>query len=175
MAETDSRVPQAVNPEVTANLTRLLQIRGPLGILNVLDTIVPVVSLGNVVTPDINIRGPIFRSTDVFSAGAQAAPATGAVLADTLALPDGTYDVKIAININESANRQLSVEHRNAANTANLMVFDIPMGLDRSMMGMDKLSFSYVLAVNERLRVINSGTAGTVGSGYSVVIFARIR
>lgn len=174
MAEQDPTRPQAIDPEVTADLTRLLRIRGPLGILNVLDTIVPVVSLGNVVTPDINVRGPTFRSTDVFSAGLVGAPVIGTVLADTLALPAGTYDVIGLISITETNINVVEFQHRDAANASNLMVFSFLSGPDLRNDGMDRLTLSYELAANERLRFVVIGT-GSVGSNYSGVIFARAR
>jgi len=174
MAEADPRIPQVVDPELTVDLTRLLQIRGPLGVLNVLDTIVPVVSLGNVVTPDINVRGPTFRSTDVFSIGRLGAPAAGTVLADTGALPAGIYDVMTLMTIQETINNFIRFSHRNAANTADLMTYDPSIGLDARSQGFDRLVFSYELAINERLRFTTVG-ASAVGSMYAAVIFARIR
>ena len=176
MAELDSTRAQAIDPEVQADLVRLLQIRGPLGVLNVADIIVPVVSLGNVVTPDINIRPPVFRSTTIFSEGLISAPLGTAILADTQSLPSGTYDVILQGTINDAAatNRGMNLQHRNAGNTANLMSISILMDLNGAFNSLINFTFSYELALNERLR-LTSIIAGSAGSRYSAIIFARIR
>ena len=174
MAEVDPGRPQVVNPELSVDLTRLLQIRGPLGVLNVLDVVVPVVSLGDVVTPSINIRGPTFRSTDIFSAGFQAAPPVNTVLADTLALPAGIYDVVLQFSYVETTTQAVRFQHRNAANAANLMEMDFLTDPNAAYVGPQMFPFAYELATNERLRFIITG-AGAVGSFYTSVIFARIR
>jgi hypothetical protein len=175
LAELDPSRPQAVDPEVHADLVRLLQIRGPLGVLNVIDAILPTVSLGTVVPTDVNIRSPIFRSTNVFSAGRKPAPAANSVLADTGPLPGGIYDVITMMNVNESGQSSLFFQHRDAANAANLMALDVDVGTGLGVHGFDQLVLSYELAVNERLRFIKSAAAGNVGSQYTCIIFARLR
>ena len=177
MAKQDPTRPQAIDPEVQANLVRLLRIRGPLGVLNVADVVVPVVSLGNVVTPNINVLQPSFRSTDVFSVGRVLAPAAGTVLADTLNLPEGIFNVIINWSVADSIGNSLQLQHRNAANTANLMQIEwqcVATGVFEMFHSFDNLIFSYELALNERLRIVTFA-AGAVSSSYAAVIFARIR
>ena len=171
MAEPDPRTPQAVDPEVTANLTRLLQIRGPLGILNVLDTIVPVVSLGDVVTPSVIVREPFYTSTNVFSAGIQNAAPPNIVHADTGPLAEGVYDLQYFISIEDTPAILWAVEHRNAANSANLAIWRL---LTASTGGKVEQSLGYEFAFNERLRILNLNP-GPAGVDSVAVIFARIR
>jgi len=177
MADPDPNTPQVVDPERVVDLTRLLQIRGPLGVLNVLDTIVPVVNMGDVVARSITVNQPAFRSTDIFSAGVLLAPAVGTVLADTLALPEGTYDVQLQMSSN-SANTfsdAFEVQHRNAADNANLATwsFLIATAPDRTT-GYAQQAFAYELGINERLRIINT-LIGEAGRAFACTIFARIR
>jgi hypothetical protein len=175
MAESDPTRPQAVDPEVQADLVRLLRIRGPLGVLNVADVVVPVVSLGNVVTPDINIRPPAFTSTTVFSTGNQTAPVIGVLLADTGPLGAGTYDVLCLITSGGAASgptRLINFEHRNSGNTANLMVFSMNMRESNSALGVP--TFAYKLSESERLRLI-VGSAFGVNEQIVGVLFARSR
>ena len=176
MAEVNPNVPQAVDPEVLVDLTRLLQIRGPLGVLNVLDTIVPVVSLGNVVTPTITVLQPAFRSTDVFSNGIQINQAAGTVLADTGQLPAGVYDLLIQMaGDNNEANQRIAFEHRNAANSANLATWDylLHMNVDDTK-SWGPFPLAYELENNERIRLVQIA-AGQVLRSTDGVIFARIR
>lgn len=176
MAEPDANKPQVTDPATVADLVRLLQVRGAIGVLDVADIVVPTISLGDVVTRSFNIRSPAFRSADVFSAGLQTAPAAGAILADTAALPAGTYDLMVLVNPtsdNSANDRSVDLEHRNAANTANLML--VQFNASRLIgAGVPLLSFGYELAVNERLRII-TGVASAPGEIWGATIFARIR
>jgi len=175
MAEPTDTGPVALDPELTTNLTRLLQIRGPLGLLRVLDTIVPVVSMGDVVSPTITVLQPAFRSTDIFSAGAQLAAAVNTVHADTTGLAAGTYDVVIIIQSDPADLAMVfQIQHRNAANAANLAQWDI---VPRQTGGIElqyQMEFGYEIALNERLRVLNLTVIGA-GQPSVATIFARLR
>lgn len=172
MAEPDPNTPQVVDPERVVNLTRLLQIRGPLGVLNVLDTIVPVVNMGDVVTRTVTVLQPAFRSTDVFSEGVRVAAPANTVHADTGALAEGTYDLQLYISPNQSDNVHWEVQHRNAANTANLAIWPV---LAPAATGTGLLQeLAYVLAINERLRILNIG-GFSAGIQSAAFIFARRR
>ena len=176
MAEVNPTVPQAVDPEVAVSLTRLLQIRGPLGVLNVLDTIVPVVSLGDVVERTVTVLQPSFRSTDVFSNGIQINQVAGTVLADTGQLPAGVYDVMLQMaGDNNEANQRVAFEHRNAANSTNLATWDylLHMNVDDTK-SWGPFHLAYELAVNERIRLVQV-EAGQISRSTDGVIFARIR
>lgn len=176
MAEIDPNTPQVVDPERTVDLTRLLQIRGPLGVLNVLDTIVPVVSMGDVAPRSVQVQQPNFRTTDIFSVGWQAAAAAGTVLADTGALAAGIYDVIFQATGHTNLNQQRTeTQMRNAANTANLASWD--HGIGQVTSGADtyiSYTLALELAINERLRVIQVLVAGA-GEGMAAIIFARRR
>lgn len=178
MAELDPNTPQAVDPERVVDLTRLLQIRGPLGVLNVLDTIIPVVNMGDVVPRTTTVLQPAFRSTDVFSNGIFVAAAANSVLADTQQLAEGTYDVVVSAENTSSVSQEhsIQVQHRNAANAANLAAWDYIIWRNPTGgLGMlQPFAFAYELAINERIRVVNPIISGA-GEAMNVVIFARRR
>lgn len=172
MAEEDPNTPQAVDPETATNLVRLLQIRGPLGVLNVLDTIIPVVNMGDVVARTVAVLQPSFRSTDVFSAGKQVGAPAATVHADTGPLAEGIYDVLLQIPETTNTSIVWDVEHRDAANAANLAVWSTI--ISGTTGGRFKQRFAYEFAANERLRILNEGgvAAGVTSVAF---IFARRR
>ena len=175
MAELDPNTPQVVDTERTVDLTRLLQIRGPLGVLNVLDTIVPVVNMGDVVTRAIDIRQPSFRTTDIFGGGFFSGAAVDTVLADTGALAEGDYDVIISMTSRSSAAVQhFNVEIRNAANTANLAVWSQAMRTVSADAISLTLSLALELSADERVRILQR-VANVAGESSTAVIFARRR
>lgn len=177
MAEQNSNIPQVTDPNTVADLIRLLQIRGAIGVLNVADIVLPVVNLGDLSPSETIARLPAWRSTDVFSEGVQVTPAAGTVLADTGQLPAGVYDVAFMCSSNEDADTQgvIDFEHRNAANAANLAVWShLLRNSALATTVWAYYTFGYELAVNERLRSI-SPRAGSAGEAYSATIFARIR
>ena len=176
MAEVDPNTPQVVDPERTVDLTRLLQIRGPLGVLNVLDTIVPVVNMGDVVARTVTVQQPSFRTTDIFSNGWTVVGSAGLILADTGALEEGTYDVLVHVTANTNVSQQrVETQIRNAANTANLAVWAHGVGVVTE--GTDSFvsySLALELGINERLRIIQV-LAGLAGHAMAAIIFARRR
>ncbi len=176
MAEPTDPGPVVTDDELVVNLTRLLNIRGPLGLLSVLNTVVPVVSLGNVVEPVIRVDQPSFRSTDIFSAGILTAAAINTVHADTLALPAGTYDVIMWVSPGNLATNppQFAMQHRNAADAATLAVWNHIESPIRPQVGFSPFSFGYVLAANERLRIINLLAVAAGETSYAT-IWARVR
>lgn len=176
MADPDPNTPQVVDPERVVDLTRLLQIRGPLGVLNVLDTIVPVVNMGDVVTRSITVLQPSFRSSDVFSNGILIASAANTVIADTGALPEGVYDIILSGETTEPGSNVFSLrfQHRDSANAANLAVWDYLIDAGASVGQLRSIAFGYEFAVNERLRCINP-IAVSAGDAINATIFARRR
>ena len=179
MAEFDPNVPIVDDPELEANLVRDLSIIGRIGRLRVLDLVMPTISLGSVVQSTVEVRQASFRSTDVHSNGMQAAPAAGAVLADTGQLAAGIYDCIIYAWSNQNSNtaRRIDIEHRNAANAANLAVWAHAVSqaggsLEHTVW--PPYAFGYEVATNERLRAITP-VAGSAGTNYLATIFARLR
>jgi len=172
MALPDPNLPQVVDTERTVDLTRLLQIRGPLGVLNVLDTIVPVVNMGDVVTRTVRVEQPVFSSSTVFSAGLLVAAPLNTVHADTSALAEGDYDVIILGHANSSISFNWAFEHRDAANAANLATwFGATFENDTGGAPLPVQRFAYSFAPNERLRVLNL-TAVPAGQHSHAAIFA---
>lgn len=171
MAEFNPRVGQVNDPDLEAALNRLLTIVGPLGRLNVLDTVIPIVSLGNVVDPTIQVEQPSFTVGQFFTAGIITAPAAGAVLADTGQLPAGVYDVVVTLanSENSSVHNAFIVAHRNAADTADLSTWNFA-----TIGGQLVSAYAKVLALNERIRV-TAQIAGSASRKYTANIFAAVR
>jgi len=175
MGELDPSIPQVNDPELEADLIRVLSVVGRVGKLRVADIVIPTVSLGNVVQQTVEVRQPAFTSSNIFSAGAQVAAAINTVHADTTALAAGTYDVKIIIRAGAALFAMVfQVQHRNAANTANLAQWDfVPEGDNGSILVANE-TFGYELGLNERIRILNL-TAMTAGRASVATIFARRR
>jgi hypothetical protein len=175
MAEVDPNLPQVVDPERTVELTRLLQVRGPLGVLNVLDTIVPVVSMGDVVPRTITVLPPAFRTTDIFTNQQQIAQPLDTILADTGALAEGTYDLLVQwSHQGDAVNQNFRFEFRNAANTANLALWTLALRMVSSDSIGGNLNFALEFAANERLRIVQAA-GNAVNESSAAVIFARAR
>lgn len=177
-AELPPGTPEIDDPLLVADLIKLLSIKGAIGRLPLADIVIPVVNLGDVVQPTVETRVNPWRSSDVFSIGPQIAVAAGTVLADTGALPQGIYDVAVMCQgVDDSAptTEAINLEHRDAANAANLavwshMIFDNTV----SMVVFPYYTFSYELGVNERLRAVLTDTlpASRVAGA---TIFCRIQ
>lgn len=172
MADKDPNLPQSADPELQANLVRLLRVQGPLGELNVLDVIIPTVTMGQVVPLDVQVRQPRFRSTDVFSVGFLQGAAIDTIHADTGQLAAGDYDIQLYISPNSSTDSIWRVEHRNAANNATLAQWGTTSPINASQNLQQTLA--YELGDNERLRILN-GTTIPPGAFTTAWIFARRR
>ena len=172
MGEIDPTKPQVNDPEVEAELIRVLSIVGPLGKLDVIPAVLPIISMGNVVQQTVEVRSPNFRSTDIFSAGIVTGGAAGTVHADTTALQAGTYDMIYVISPTATTGPEWQVQHRNAANAANLAQvrhITVPGATAPIIM-----TLAYEFALNERLRILN-GLVMAGGEVSNATIFARRR
>jgi hypothetical protein len=101
-----------------------------------------------------------------------AAPAIGAVQADTGALAAGDYDFDVYLVVSDTVavGKGLVIEHRNAANGATLQTLG---GV--STQGELALRFRrYTMAANERLRIIAGTAAGAASSMYVSAIGRRV-
>lgn len=176
MPDIDPSKPQINDPELEAELIRVLSIVGPMGKLDVIPAVLPTISMGNIVQQTVEVRSPAFRTTDIFSTGLQTGQAGGTLLADTGPLADGIFDVRLASTSQTSIGLQNHrIEMRNAANTASLAFWTHLMGVFTS--GARPL-FNYTLAlefaINERLRIVQVVT-NPAGQAAEATIFARRR
>ena len=117
----------------------------------------------------LEITGPIAGITDPVEVygqnlangwateGSLVDPATDALLADTGGLDAGIYDFYIYI-ATSAAGMLTTLQHRNAANTANIKGQDFR---SETYTGHCWIR-GYSIAASERLRVIHGGSAGTV-------------
>lgn len=178
MGELDPSIPQVNDPELEAALIRGLSIVGRIGKLRVLDVVLPTISLGDVVQATVEVRNPSFTSSNVFSNGALLAPAGGTILADTGQLAAGIFDVEMYFTTNDDTqiSNMFRVEHRNAANAANLAIWDRIAAFGLAGVGSNPYfhSFAYEVALNERLRISLTNAAGA-GRSWLATIFARLR
>ena len=112
---------------------------------------------------------PAYGVDEIFTAGAQIAPPAGTRLADTGALPTGSYTVLVNFHCDETA--AFDMNFRNATDTGNLRAF-------RFRIGVDLINYQFstrflVENAGERFIVVNP-VAGTAGFLYDVQIFAKI-
>lgn len=173
--DVNEQEPVVNDPILLVDFLQLLSVKGNVGKLRVADVVLPTVSLGQVSTPAIQVRQPAFRSTDVFSNGILSGPAANAVMADTGQLEAGVYDVQTIITPNTGTiTQRFAVEHRDAANAANLAVWNwLHAGTPAGGAGV-YWSLGYEFAANERLRIINL-VASNAGETVAATIFARRR
>lgn len=172
MAQLDAQTPQVNDPELEADLTRLLTIVGQLGRLNVADIVLPTVSLGSVVTQTVRVEQPAFRSSDVFTEQIQIAAPANTVHADTGQLAAGAYDIDLYISGNTNDALAWLIQHRDAANAANVVLWQaIAMVAETPVL---RQTFAYEFALNERLRILNASVI-TAGISTLAWIFARRR
>jgi len=147
-------IPQVVRDDIIADYVRELQIVGPLGVLNVSDTIVGMFFMGQRVPFEVTVSPPLYTSADVFSAGKQVAAGSGTVFADTTALPAGDYDISVIVTAVTAVNALAwLIQHRDAANAANLSELTLVAHRDGHQLG--SLQFAYTVATDERIRVVN--------------------
>lgn len=154
MAERDPAKVQLDFPELTADLIRELRLTGVLGLLNLSDTVVPIISVGNVRPQVIRTDVASFDSAEVFS-GSASVPAANAVVVDTGALPAGTYDVMFggSSQAAQTSDSNFELQWRDAGNVANLATW--PHAVQQGPNLSTQFSFGPTalnIGLNERLR-----------------------
>lgn len=95
MAERSATRPQVIDDKFVDDMVRDLSVVGSLGVLNVADGILPVYLLGQRSAFQLNLATPAFDASNTFSAGAQTGTTAGDIMADTLVLPAGQYDIEL--------------------------------------------------------------------------------
>lgn len=123
------------------------------------DTIIPNPAnpAARVIAEDVAVRtGGAPLANPTVASGQATAPAIGAVIADTGALPAGTYlvEIRAAGSCVRAAGKQLEVQHRNAANAANVNILATTPGEP-----VTTETFRVVLALNERIRIVVGAVA----------------
>jgi len=145
--------PQLDFPELTADLIEQLNLKGQVGLLDFIDSVQPSFIIGIREGIGFTFTAPTFTSAGVFS-DFSFAPAVNTVLADTGPLPAGNYDVKAGWSwSNQTASAGCDMQHRNAANAANLAEWPHNLQGDASVTNASfPITFGYTLALNERIR-----------------------
>jgi len=161
-------------PQLIADVIADLNLVGTVGLLDFAPTVLPVYIIGD---RDLTVDSvPVaFRSAEIFS-GFNAAAGIAAVIADTGALPAGTYDIFAKINLagSTAAVAHAEVQHRNAANAATLAVLaDVPTTSTVTSGNASILHSGYVLAGSERIRI--QMLVAALSGGITGVIGARLR
>lgn len=104
--------------------------------------------------------------------GDSAAPAGGAVICDTGQLPAGTYEVDICMAAADAAaaGKGILIQHRNAANAANINAALASCAAGSSNQANLK---GVVVAANERIRAVTMAQAGAVNSEFAASISVK--
>jgi len=171
LAEFNPNLPQVNDPELEAGLSRLLTIVGPLGRLNVGDTVMPVVNLADLSPTPVIALTPAFLVSEMFGGGVQTAPLSGATFADTGQLAAGTFDMIMMFgNTDNAVNASFAISHRNAADSAALFAWDLPMTNGGNM----SVTYAAVFGQNERMRIQINANAGA-GEQWAASVFAKRR
>lgn len=176
MAARDPTIPQLDFPQLVADLITTLRLTGQLGLLNMSDTVIPVISVGDVRPPTFSFTPVTFQSSQVFF-GRRSDAVADFIIADTGPLPAGTYDIQCSMTMAGTialSSAALSLQHRDAANTvtlAELLAISIEITTTQSNAFLPLTG--YVIGLNERLRIKTPNILTTgicLGS-----IFAAIR
>lgn len=176
MAQRDASAVQLDFPELTADIIAALRLTGTLGLFNMSDTVIPVISVGNVRPQTFSFTPVIFESSEVVF-GQAIDPLANVVLADTGSLAAGTYDIQGSLSYHGNSTAvgtAMVIEHRDAANAVTLATLlslssttiKLAQSIVLPLMG-------YVIGLNERLRVKSPGDITT--GGFSGVIFRSLR
>jgi len=165
MPPRDPSRPQLDFPQLVSDIITQLQVRGQIGLLDLVPTMQPVylasartgISLGTLTFPTFNDAG-ILNSFAT-------APAAGAVLIDTGQLAAGTWDIYCSISLTDAnapaLGAHIDFQHRDAANAVNL---SIPMNVPVQQTGTANNNvfipiIGIDVALNERFRIQNAGGA----------------
>lgn len=168
------RDPNAIQldfPLLTADLIAQLNLIGTVGLLNFDPVVRPVFIVGD---RDLSVTSQpvLFAQSEVFD-GTAINPLAAAVIVDTGQLPAGDYDVQLHLSaaLVTGGPRGLITEHRNAANDTTLTRW-FCFAANTSSNALQAV-FAFVLAENERFRVITS--AGLTGAevGATIMIARR--
>jgi len=163
-------------PQLVADIIRQLNLTGTVGLLEFSDQVTPVYIVAQRAGAlDIDLTPVAFASAEIAS-GIIINPGAGVVIADTGPLAAGNYD--IFGNISTHGNQNISgnaitIEHRDAADAATLATLLYNVSTTVSGRAQAFLPpIGYILALNERLRVVSKAAyTGVVGG----MIGARLR
>lgn len=112
-----------INAILWQNLLRDFQIVAPprVPVWWLSDTVLPVA----IVNSQVNFEATLSETAMEFATeGVKVAPAANVLLADTGALPVGRYLFRVYYNYNDVSANGLTVQHRNAANAADIWAFE---------------------------------------------------
>jgi len=98
MARRNAAQPQVIDDKFVDDMVRDLKVVGSVGVLNVADGIIPVYLLGQRTAFQLNLATPAFEAANTFSDGAQTGTTAGDIMADTLDLPAGQYDIELLLD-----------------------------------------------------------------------------
>jgi len=173
MADRNANRPQLDFPQLTADIIRQLRLTGQIGLLEFSDQVAPVYIVAQREGAlDLVTNLPAFTSASMVD-GSVFDPVAGTVIVDTGPLPAGTYDIFGSIRgtgVSLVTGATIELEHRNAANAATLAVLlngTLTTGTGFPTAALPLIG--YVLALNERLRIITDTSlagqfAGVIGT-----------
>lgn len=136
------------------------------------DTIVPVSLIDTQVALRTRVTGVIYDRTEIFD-GSGVAPAVLTVIADTGNVVAGSYDIQIYTSaFSGTAGARMDVQHRNAADTANIWTHLLLIAGGTSNGLIANMKFAVTLLEDERVKVIVNAAFGA-GDVVSATIMAK--
>ena len=159
MAERDAQRIQLDFPQLVADVIRQLNLTGTVGLLEFSDQVTPVYIVAQRAGALDIVMAPVAFASAEINSGDVIDAAASTVVADTGALPAGTYDLQAHMAFNgltSLAGTAYRLEHRNAANNATLAtLLLIPVSGVHLALTTSLPLTGYVMGLNERLRMIS--------------------
>lgn len=151
MGERDPSRAQITRQDIGEELTRLLDIKGPLGVLNVSDEVRVIMILESLGFVKAKTFSPSSKRSEIQFGGGTAL-AAGTVIVDSGPLQVGVYDLRLLIGLDiQATTKTFQLEWRNFDNTVTLNSFDVIF--DRGQLD-HRFALEIQLA-DERFRVVN--------------------
>ncbi len=167
-----------VDPELVARVVRQFNLKGPLAPFNLTENVIPTFDIGQLtgIAPDPTVvtttqgsqgvrvgvavgaslptQTTAYFPAQVSNSGSVTNPGAATVLVDTGALGTGAHLVHWMVNSDAAAASVFDIEHRNAANSANLAVWNVQFPAGGGAFGMfQQLTMNVIFG--ERFRIVN--------------------
>ena len=155
MGSRTSGRPYLVDEDFVAAYIRDLQLRGDVGVLEAGDQVIPVYLLGQRDAFSLQVSAVSYSPGEIFTEGEKTNPVANTVLATTLALPAGIYDLVVSTMNTVSTGIRFYFQHRNDTDTG-----DIRQWVERSLGAGTRRLYSLAIEENERFRVLNTDQPG---------------
>lgn len=173
MAFRDGGIPQLDFPDLTADLIRQLRIRGPVGLLNFSDVVIPTFLVGSRGVT-FTAEPPIYAPAEMVE-GSALNPAASTQLFTTGALAAGVYDIFAALSYNASVagGQDMAIIHQNAAGGSLRKVLLLSFSGTTQSSSILLPVIGYQVALNDKFICRTPTAAGMSGSCSGSMGFKR--